>query len=162
MNRKSVVVDANVWVDYFLPMRSNSEDARRFIDEACKCNADLYYPVHCLKDVFYLLSNTLKAKQREATGSVSMQSAQAINAAVWSCVDSLCDSATAVGADQSDVELARKYRAICPDLEDNFVMAAAERAQASFIVTSDKGLLRASTVPAYTPADAVAYLQLEN
>ena len=162
MSRKSVIVDANVWIDYYLHMRSNSEDARRFIDEACRRNAALLYPVHCLKDVFYLLSNTLKAKQREATGSVSAQSAQAINAVVWSCVDSLCDSATAVGADQSDVELARRYRSICPDLEDNFVMAAAERAQANFIVTSDKKLLRASTVPAYTPADAIAYLRLED
>ena len=162
MSRKSVIIDANVWIDYFLPIRSNSEDARRFINEACRRNATLFYPVHCLKDVFYLLSNTLKAKQREATGFVSIQSAQAVNTVVWSCVDSLCDGATAVGADQSDVEIARKYRSICSDLENNFVMAAAERAQADFIVTSDKKLLRASTVPAYTPADAIAYLQLDD
>ena len=64
------------------------------------------------------------------------------------------ERATAIGADESDVWLACRYLPFNNDLEDNFVLAAAERAQVDYIVTNDETLIRKSTVPAFTPEDA--------
>ena len=38
-------------------------------------------------------------------------------------------------------------------------MAAAERAEVDFIVTGDKTLIQKATVAAYTPQDALKYLE---
>lgn len=68
--------------------------------------------------------------------------------------------ATAVGADDSDLWLACKYKPILGDLEDNLVLASAERAQVDFIVTGDEQLIRKSTRNAYMPADALSFLSI--
>ncbi len=70
------------------------------------------------------------------------------------------ENATAIGADESDVWLACKYRNLSGDLEDNMVMAAAQRARTDFLVTSDANLLRKSTVQAHTIEDAISLLEL--
>ena len=49
--------------------------------------------------------------------------------------------ATAVGADNSDVWLASKWEPLHGDIGDNLVLAAAKRAQADYVVTSDRQLL---------------------
>lgn len=56
--------------------------------------------------------------------------------------------ATAVGADSSDVWLVRKYQRIHADFEDCMVLAAAQRAKADYLVTSDEALLRHAPVAA--------------
>jgi hypothetical protein len=63
-----------------------------------------------------------------------------------------------VGADESDAWKACKYRSLSNDLEGNFVLAAAERGHVDALVTWDKSLLRAATVPAFAPADAIGFL----
>jgi predicted nucleic acid-binding protein len=61
--------------------------------------------------------------------------------------------------DNSDVWLARKYRTLHDDFEDNFILAAAERAKVDFLVTSDQSLLRKATVAALSPQDMLAVLK---
>ena len=68
--------------------------------------------------------------------------------------------ATAVGADDSDLWLACKYKPTLGDLEDNLVLAAAERAQVDFIVTGDEQLICKSTRNVYMPADALSFLSI--
>lgn len=88
-----------------------------------------------------------------------MYPARAIAEIAWGCVDNLCEFATAVGLDNSDVWLARKYRTLHDDFEDNFILAAAERAKVDFLVTSDQSLLRKATVAALSPQDMLAVLK---
>ena len=83
----------------------------------------------------------------------------AIQEIAWSCIDNLDEIATAVGVDQSDIWLARKYRTFNSDFEDNLILAAAKRASADFIVTSDQALLTKATVAALTPQDMLNFLQ---
>ena len=64
--------------------------------------------------------------------------------------------ATAVGADSSDVWLARKYQRIHADFEDCMVLAAAQRSKADFLVTSDEVLLRHAPVAALSVEDFLA------
>ena len=156
-----VLIDTNVWVDNYAPVREDSDNSRVFITLAKENEVNLVYPVHVLKDVFYNLGATFKRECMEETGSVSEDDATAISKVVWSCIDNMVDLATAVGADQSDMWLACKYRSFSNDLEDNFVMTAAERAKVDFIVTRDEKLLHKSTVKAFTPEDALAYLQMQ-
>jgi len=61
-----------------------------------------------------------------------------------------------VGADEADVWLAAKYRALNEDLEDNLVLAAANRAKADYLITNDTQLIAKSPVPALTPRDWLA------
>ena len=59
----------------------------------------------------------------------------------------------------ADFWVASKLSAFNGDIEDNLIMACAERAKADYIVTRDKGLLRRSTVCALAPEDATALLR---
>ena len=64
--------------------------------------------------------------------------------------------ATAVGADSSDVWLARKYQRVHEDFEDCLVLAAARRAKVDFLVTSDDALLQHAPVAALSVDDFLA------
>ena len=152
-----ILVDSNVWIDNYVPDRPCSSVSRSFISYA-RNRATLVYAVHNLPDIFYVIQNTMKRTAREE-GAFTEGDALAIRELAWACVENMREFAVAVGADESDVWRACKYRRFGNDLEDNMVMAAAERAQARFIVTNDHELIRKSTVVAYTPEDALAYLK---
>ena len=153
-----VLVDTNVWVDNYVAVRKGSRTSQEFIAAAVAAGAGLVYPVHTFKDVFYNVAATLKHMRKMEEGGVSEDDALAIREIAWACVENMRDIATAVAADESDAWLACKYRCFSTDLEDNFVIAAAERANASFVVTRDEDLLRKCTVASYTPEDALGYL----
>ncbi len=156
----SILLDTNIWVDCFLGWRSNSKASSELIDLASRTNIKLLYAIHTLKDIFYIINMEIKRVAQEKTGTVSESDALAAKAASWACIENICDCATAIGADSADAWLARKYRKLNDDFEDNLILAAAQRANANFIVTSDKELLQKATVPAHTPQDAIAVLEL--
>ena len=153
-----VLVDTNVWLDNYLGKRPHTVESRRFIDLAREQGVQLTYAIHSLHDFFYLMQGELK-RMGQSTGSVSQSEALAAKEAAWACVKHLRTMATAIAADESDAWRACKYRYLTGDLEDNFVLAAAERVPVDFIVTNDCGLIGKSTVNAYTSADAVLMLQ---
>ena len=76
----------------------------------------------------------------------------------WGCVLSMGEMATVVPVDQSDLWIATKFRTVHEDLEDDLVLAAMERSQADFLVTSDETLLRKSPVAALSPHDLLALM----
>ena len=67
--------------------------------------------------------------------------------------------ATAVGADESDLWTACNLRSVHNDLEDNLVVAAAQRADATYLFTNDEALIKHAPVAALAPADALALLK---
>ena len=154
-----ILVDTNVWLDNYLGGRPGSTASRNFIDRARTYGARLTYPVHCLNDFYYLIQADLKRNTRNGK-NLSENEALAIRETAWACVEHLRTLATAIAADESDAWRACKYRPLTNDLEDNFVLAAAERAEVDFIVTNDRQLLQKATVNAYTPADAALMLQV--
>lgn len=156
-----LLLDTNVLLDEYLPTRPSSADSRQLIDLALEQGHVLLFPARAIVDVHYVISRTFKQMVREERGVILEADARAIAEMAWGCVDNLCELATAVGMDGSDVWLARKYRALHGDFEDNFVLAAAERADADFLVTSDRRLLRKATVAALSPKDLLALLRAE-
>ena len=157
----AILLDTNIWIDNYRQARPGCRASRNLIDAAKEQGVGLCYPVHALKDVFYILASSLKRDIRSEGNELSEADALACQEVAWASVANMAELAFAVGADQADVWLACKYRSFSGDLEDNFVMAAAERAKADFIVTRDEKLLHASSVKAFTPEDALAYLQTQ-
>ena len=151
-----VLLDTNVWLDAFDGARLRSHAAKELIDVCVRRGIDLLYAVGTAKDVYYLVGASLKRQARAADPALSEGQASAIAAYAAACVTNMDEIATAVGADSSDVWLARKYQRIHADFEHCMVLAAAQRSKADFLVTSDEVLLRHAPVAALSVEDFLA------
>ena len=160
MKLPSLLVDTNVWMCNYVPMRSGHAEARAFFRAAWEHEAQLLFPAPILKDVFYLLGLEYKRQVRADKGRLSQADAATINELAWGCVQNMREVATAVGTDDTDLWLACKYKALSTDLEDNIILAAAKRCNADLLVTFDESLIRKAPVSAMLPADAASFLRL--
>lgn len=155
----SLLADTNVWLDYFLPKRPDHTEALSFISFVRERDHLLLYPAAIVKDVFYLTANTFKRDIRSKNGTLTEHDAAVAAEIAWGCVNAMREQATAVGADESDLWKACVLRSVHDDLEDNLVVAAAQRANATYLVTNDEALIKHTPVAALTPSDALALLQ---
>ena len=155
--RPIILVDTNIWVDNYLSGRPQAQESRRFLDEAYMRGVQLAYPAHCIKDVFFLIQSGLKRLKHEQ-GAVTEGDEIAIRSIAWECIRNMRDFACAVTADESDIWIACRHCALTEDLEDNLVIAAAQRAQARLLVTNDEYLLKHSPVPALSAANARTFM----
>lgn len=157
--RPSLLVDTNVWLDYYLPERKGSKVAADIVSFAFEYEYPLLYPTAIAKDVFYLIASTLKQTSRSEKGGLSHSDAETATEVAWACVNNMREQATAVGADESDLWQACNLRSIHNDLEDNLIVAAAQRANATYLVTNDETLIKHAPVATLTPGDALKLLQ---
>lgn len=161
MKTPLLLVDTNVWMCNYVPMRSGHALAREFFQTAWECKAQLLYPAPILKDVFYLLGIEYKRQIRAQKGELSQGDASVVNELAWGCVQNMREMATAVGVDESDLWLACKYKALDSDLEDNVILAAAQRCNADHLVTFDEVLIRRAPVSAMLPEDVIKLLRMQ-
>lgn len=154
-----LLLDTNVWLDNYIPDRPNHQLVGSLLTNAIKQQHDLLYALPSAKDVFYLIGHAYKQMAR-MEGDTTEATASAINEIAWACVDNMADLACAVGADASDVWMARKYKALHRDFEDDLVLAAAVRANVDYLVTSDERLIRKAPVAALAPGDMLDVLLL--
>lgn len=159
--RVSMLIDTNVWLDYFLASRPGYEAAFEFFSALTDKEVDLYYAATTAKDVFFIAGSILKSDWRKEHGVLTEANSRAINVMCWAIAASMEEMATPVGVDASDLWLAEKYRSLHGDLEDNLILAAAQRAKADVLVTCDEGLIKHAPLPALTPQDAIAYVDME-
>ena len=155
-----LLIDTNVWLGNYLPSRRGHDECRTFLRVAREHDASLLYPAPILKDVFYLIGQEFKRQVQLEKGAVSEEDAGIIRRLAWGCIDNMRELATAVGVDESDIWLACKYRTLSGDLEDNVVIAAAQRAKADHLVTLDQALVRKAPVSALSPQDMTTLLEL--
>ncbi|WP_199824859.1 type II toxin-antitoxin system VapC family toxin [Collinsella provencensis] len=158
---KRLLIDTNVWLDYFLPARSGHQQARMLFEGAFGKDVDLLFASTTVKDVFFIASSSYKRELHEERGRITEADSRAINVMCWAIAASMEEMATPVGVDASDLWLAEKYRSLHKDLEDNLILAAAQRAKADVLVTCDEGLIKHAPLPALTPLDAIAYVSME-
>lgn len=158
-----VLVDTNVWLDSYLGSRPGSASSCALIESAISHGATLLYPAHIAKDIAYLIEQCLKreieAEDSDEANPIDESTACAVKQIAMNCVQNMSEVAVAVGADGSDVWLALKYWPLTGDMEDAFVIAAAERASVDMIVTRDKGLASKAPFPTFTPEDAIVLLE---
>ena len=105
----AIVVDKNIWLDFYLHERPLHEEAARFIRVAEKYNANLGTPADAVNEVFYTVGRYLKQQVRENGGTVDECTARAINNFAWGCVDHMTDLAISVPMDDRTAWLARHH-----------------------------------------------------
>ncbi len=159
--RFSLLLDTNVWIDYYLGYRPLHKQACELLRLAVRLDADVLYAATSSKDLFFLIEADFKREYRRAHGgTLDAEGATAADAMAWGCLEHLTENATAVGCDLSDIWLARKQRSLHADYEDNLIVAAAQRARADLLVTSDERLLRHCPVAALDIPGAIAALRV--
>ena len=159
MDETVLMLDTNCWVDYYVPSRRHADDSRALIRHAFQYDIKLAYPACIAKDVFYLIAADTKRFVRESSGSLTEHEAALINESAWSAVNHMRENAFAVSIGQTDVWYAAKMRSVHNDFEDNLVLAAAEKANATYLVTNDEQLIKHAPIAALTPHDALVYLK---
>lgn len=157
---KLLVLDTNVWLDANFGWRAGHKEANLLIAFACQHDIELAFAITSTKDVFYLASADLKWRARQEDGKLTDSMALACAEAAWAIVNNMCEAATPIGMDAADVWMARKLRTVHNDLEDNLIIAAAERADADYVVTSDRQLLANPHVRALTAEQMLEHLRL--
>ena len=155
-----VMLDANVMIDAYCCWHSEGFAAKNFLGSCDPDNVELYYPVHVLKDVLYVLTQEFKREARRVEGNLGESSALAARETAIACMRNMMELATAVGADGSDLWLADKYLPIHHDFEDNLVLAACRRIKADYLVTNDLTLIQNANVLAKTPAQMMELMNI--
>ena len=139
--RLKLLLDTNVWLDYFIDRSAMHDRARDVVLRCIDKDVGLLAALPSVKDCFFLISQELKRTERSEAGTVSESAAVAIREVAWSCTSSIRKLAYIVPSDESDMLEAMLLRDAHPDFEDNLVLAAALRAQADYVVTSDQTLI---------------------
>ena len=132
-NPPLLLLDTNVWLDYFLPSRDGEGIAARLLNAAQTHNASLAFASHTALDVYQRFSADSKRWLR-AGGRLTEEWAIAIKRLAWDCVNEMREIASAVPVDSSDLYLSCKFRDRLDDFEDDLVMAACERSGANYLV----------------------------
>jgi len=155
-----LMLDTNVMVDAYCRWHQEGEAANEFLGMCDPERVELYYPVHALKDVLFVLAQEFKREARKASGVLSESSAAAAQEAALGCMRNMMELANPVGADGSDLWLADKYLSVHRDFEDNLVLAACRRVKADYLVTNDHMLIRNADVLAKTSAQMIEMMRL--
>lgn len=156
---RSILIDTNVWIDFYLGGRPGHAAARELLLKASAAGVQLLHAVSSTNDVFFLVAADFKrAARRQGGGTLTESAAAAAEATAWACLENMTAISTTVGCDQSDVWLARKYRRLHADYEDDLIIAAAMRAKASLLVTNDEQLIRHSPVATLSVESALKLL----
>ena len=153
MKLSRLLLDTNVWLDYFMNDGPHIDAIERIIAEGLSERILLLYAPTSAKDLFYLLPRRLRAKDGENETSAASR-----RSAAWTCVERMMDIGAAAPLSQAECELARMMRPSFDDLEDNLVIAAAETAGADYVITSDRRLLAAAPEACITPERAIDLL----
>lgn len=160
IGENSIVVDKNIWLDFYLRERPQHEDAVRFIRTAERFEANLGTPADAVNEVFYIVGKCLKQKIRENGGVVDESTARSINDFAWQCVEHMTDLAVSIPMDDRTAWLTRHYREITSDYEDGSVLAACELCKARYLVTHDNKLAAQANIATKTAvemADLIAH-----
>lgn len=149
-----LVVDVNVWLDYYLDRGSRHEAAGKVVEAAAGERAALYVTDGILKDFFFLFQQTLKEMYRSAGLAIDADLSASIEQTAWACLRNIMHLALVVPLGAGEVWEAFALRPQHGDFEDNLVVAAAKRVEADYIVTADRQLGRRSPVPCLDVAEA--------
>ena len=156
----SMLLDTNVWLDYYLPWRGGHAAARQLIERALEDDRTLAYAVSTAKDVYYMVAAEHKRAERAAAGSLSESAVQAATVTAWGCINNMQEIACSLPLDHTDVWMASKQRALHGDFEDDLLIAAAMRGKVDHLVTNDETLLRHCPVAALNVTDMCRLLEI--
>lgn len=157
-----LLLDTNVWLDYYLGDRPQSDAAKNLILYADEGGMTLAYAGTSIKDVFYLIQRDFKEQFRRKQDKVTDAQSLACKSFAWDCVRNMAQIAVAVPVGEPQVWLASHYEDLHGDFEDDLVLAALETSKADFFVTGDEVLRRKAPRGAFDAADMLAYLRMRD
>ena len=144
---KRLLVDTNVWLDYYL-QEGAFDNVRRLVELAEAGKIDLLYAPTTAKDVFYILPRRLARRNVNGINA-------SFGPAAWACVEHMMQVATASPLSMAECEMARMLGKRMPDLEDNLIIASGDTADVDFVVTGDRCMLETMPEVCLTPARAL-------
>ena len=154
-----LLLDTNVWLDYFLARTPGHRAAAELVALAEGSEAiALYTSSLSVKDIAYLLERDMKSGAREAGLVVSGQVAAAARETAWGCVRMVLESSLIVPMGHPEVLQAFTLKSVHDDLEDDLLLGSAYRADVDYVVTYDAQLARRSPVPCVDVAGALELL----
>ncbi len=160
MTPLKLLVDTNVWMDYFLVRQEPHREAVELVRLAVGSeDVVLYAASLSLKDLAYLLENMFRRDVRESAGDVSPQAAAAARETAWGCVRVVVDKALVGPVGHAEVLQALTLRPAHDDFEDDLLLGAAYRADVDYVVTGDAALARRSPVPCVNASRAVELIR---
>ena len=146
----SLIIDTNVWIDYFMRSEVDAGASERLLEAAILSETTLLVCPTTLKDVFYILPRRFRQQDmREGKAGPSYEPV------AWACVERILELATPTPLGLFECTMARSLRDKFGDLEDNLVLASGESAQADYIITRDAPLLQRFPEACITPDRAL-------
>lgn len=152
--KPQLMIDTNVWLEYFTRSGQNPQAAKRLMEHAAEDHATLLYTPSTAKDVFYLLPRIMRRAASPADKDISFQPA------AWAAITFMRDVATAGPLSAAECSLAAVMRTMFGDFEDNLIFACAETSECDFIVTHDQRFLERFPEVCITPKRAVELIEL--
>ena len=151
-----LLVDTNVWLDYFLARNKRHQAVNLLVARAAESeHVALYVSALGLKDLAYLMESYLKASVRNEQRSVTPEVAAAARETAWACLRNVLEKALVAPTGQAEVLQAFAYRTVHDDFEDDLVLATAQRIGANYLVTHDKALASHALIPCLTAEKAL-------
>ena len=154
---RSLLLDTNIWLDYFLGTGSSIDAISQIVESGASGSVSLLFAPTSAKDLFYILPRRL----RRASGGTSPGCGEdaSYRAVAWACVERMMELAVAAPLSHAECQLARMLGDELADFEDDLIVAAAETANADLIVTNDRAFLRSMPEACVTPERACRLLE---
>lgn len=151
-----LLLDTNVWLDYFLARTPGHRAASELLElvEGSERVA-LYTSSLSIKDLAYLLERDMKAGAREAGVSVTEQVSSAARETAWGCVRLVLEQSLVVPVGHPEVLQAFTLKSVHDDLEDDLLLGSAYRADVDYVVTYDAKLARNAPVTCVSVREAL-------
>lgn len=151
-----LLLDTNVWLDFFLARTPGHQAASELLELAEGSERiALYTSSLSIKDLAYLLERDMKAGAREAGVSVTGQVSAAARETAWGCVRLVLEQSLIVPVGHPEVLQAFTLKSVHDDLEDDLLLGSAYRAGVDYLVTYDTKLARRSPVTCVTVCEAL-------
>lgn len=113
----SLIIDTNVWIDYFMRSEVDAGASERLLEAAILSETTLLVCPTTLKDVFYILPRRFRQQDmREGKAGPSYEPV------AWACVERILELATPTPLGLFECTMARSLRDKFGDLEDNLVL----------------------------------------
>ena len=138
-----ILVDTNIWLDYFLTRGAHHDAVSTFIAKAYEReDIALYIPSLSLKDLACQLASLMKLDARRAGKDITPDIAAAAREVSWDCVRNVLEKALVAPVGRTEVLGAFTYKRIHDDFEDDLVLASLDAAGCQLFMTHDTALRR--------------------
>jgi putative PIN family toxin of toxin-antitoxin system len=138
---RNVLIDTNIWLDFFLQNRPQTSISATLIQACIHANIQLMMAASSFKDIDYIMRSALNARfMHDESTVVATAASNIIPRIIVSCLQDLLSLATILSMDQHICEQALQLRETHHDIEDNMLLATAYQANADMLVTRDQQL----------------------